>query len=84
MTTLAPPPYVTSSSTTTPADYHKLLPSMQLPLPEQKFVGLLACQRESSDCLSLWSSILGRGRRDRTRAQPTTRLISRKRLFSVC
>jgi len=45
--TIPAPPYSFSSTMVTPQDYHKLASSVQLPLPEYKFVGLLACQRES-------------------------------------
>ena len=44
---VSPPPYTSSAGmATTPTDYHKLMPSVQTPLPEHKYVGLLACQRE--------------------------------------
>jgi hypothetical protein len=46
MTHLAAPPYTPLAREETPTDYHKLLDSIVQPLPEQKFVGLLACQRK--------------------------------------
>lgn len=44
MTTASPPPYSLSPSLATPADYVKYHPSVPLPLPTVRHVGLLACQ----------------------------------------
>jgi hypothetical protein len=53
MTHLAAPPYTPLAREETPTDYHKLLDSIVQPLPEQKFVGLLACQRKIDSTLPL-------------------------------
>jgi hypothetical protein len=82
MTHLAAPPYTPLAREETPTDYHKLLDSIVQPLPEQKFVGLLACQRKIDSTLPLPVSFqypFLKAQRERDRERETERERQRER-----